>query len=43
MLQRCCWMEEALVNDTLAIPALHESLERGAGMAGDLAHHGPLA
>ncbi|MFD4273718.1 bifunctional NAD(P)H-dependent oxidoreductase/GNAT family N-acetyltransferase [Streptomyces cyaneofuscatus] len=25
VLQRCCWMEEALANDTLAIPALHES------------------
>jgi GNAT superfamily N-acetyltransferase len=27
VLQRCCWVEEALLNDTLAIPALHESLE----------------
>ncbi|MET7673063.1 bifunctional NAD(P)H-dependent oxidoreductase/GNAT family N-acetyltransferase [Micromonospora luteifusca] len=27
VLQRCCWVEEAVVNDTLAIPALHESLE----------------
>lgn len=25
VLQRCCWMEEALANDTPAIPALHES------------------
>ncbi|MEU0681363.1 bifunctional NAD(P)H-dependent oxidoreductase/GNAT family N-acetyltransferase [Streptomyces albogriseolus] len=25
VLQRCCWLEEALVNDTLDIPALHES------------------
>lgn len=25
VLQRCCWMDEALVNDTLTIPALHES------------------
>ncbi|MFJ6612595.1 GNAT family N-acetyltransferase [Streptomyces sp. NPDC091289] len=25
VLQRACWMEEALANDTLAIPALHES------------------
>ncbi|SOD60302.1 NAD(P)H-dependent FMN reductase [Streptomyces zhaozhouensis] len=25
VLQRCCWMEEALANDTLDIPALHES------------------
>ncbi|MEV4813562.1 bifunctional NAD(P)H-dependent oxidoreductase/GNAT family N-acetyltransferase [Micromonospora avicenniae] len=27
VLQRCCWVDEALANDTLAIPALHESLE----------------
>jgi NAD(P)H-dependent FMN reductase/GNAT superfamily N-acetyltransferase len=27
VLQRCCWVEEALANDTLAIPALHESLD----------------
>jgi NAD(P)H-dependent FMN reductase/GNAT superfamily N-acetyltransferase len=27
VLQRCCWVDEALVNDTLAIPALHESLD----------------
>ncbi|MEZ7156563.1 GNAT family N-acetyltransferase [Streptomyces sp. MAD19A] len=27
VLQRCCWLEEALVNDTLDIPALHETLE----------------
>jgi GNAT superfamily N-acetyltransferase len=27
VLQRCCWVEEAIANDTLAIPALHESLE----------------
>ncbi|MFI9214807.1 GNAT family N-acetyltransferase [Streptomyces werraensis] len=25
VLQRCCWLEEALVNDTLDIPALHET------------------
>ncbi|MBY8879774.1 GNAT family N-acetyltransferase [Actinacidiphila acidipaludis] len=25
VLQRACWVEEALINDTLAIPALHES------------------
>ncbi|WP_341716640.1 bifunctional NAD(P)H-dependent oxidoreductase/GNAT family N-acetyltransferase [Micromonospora sp. FIMYZ51] len=25
VLQRCCWVEEALTNDTLRIPALHES------------------
>ncbi|MEV4753354.1 bifunctional NAD(P)H-dependent oxidoreductase/GNAT family N-acetyltransferase [Streptosporangium sp. NPDC049248] len=28
VLQRCCWLEEALANDTLAIPALGESLEQ---------------
>jgi NAD(P)H-dependent FMN reductase/GNAT superfamily N-acetyltransferase len=28
VLQRCCWVEEALANDTLAIPALTESLEQ---------------
>lgn len=27
VLQRCCWMDEAITNDTLAIPALHESLD----------------
>jgi NAD(P)H-dependent FMN reductase/GNAT superfamily N-acetyltransferase len=27
VLQRCCWVEEAVANDSLAIPALHESLE----------------
>ncbi|MEU7525114.1 GNAT family N-acetyltransferase [Saccharothrix sp. NPDC042600] len=27
VLQRCCWVEEALANDTLAIPPLHESPE----------------
>jgi tRNA (guanine37-N1)-methyltransferase len=26
-LQRACWLQEALANDTLDIPALHESLE----------------
>jgi NAD(P)H-dependent FMN reductase len=25
VLQRCCWLDEAIVNDTLAIPALTES------------------
>lgn len=25
VLQRCCWVQEALVNDTLDIPALHET------------------
>ncbi|MEV4426041.1 bifunctional NAD(P)H-dependent oxidoreductase/GNAT family N-acetyltransferase [Streptomyces sp. NPDC049602] len=25
VLQRCCWVDEALANDTLAVPALHES------------------
>ncbi|OXM56099.1 FMN reductase [Amycolatopsis thailandensis] len=27
VLQRCCWPEEAILNDTLDIPALHESLD----------------
>jgi NAD(P)H-dependent FMN reductase/GNAT superfamily N-acetyltransferase len=27
VLQRCCWVDEAVVNDTMAISALHESLE----------------
>ena len=28
VLQRCCWVEEAIVNDLFAIPALHESPEQ---------------
>ncbi|MGW0607244.1 GNAT family N-acetyltransferase [Streptomyces sp. NPDC002640] len=28
VLQRCCWVEEALANDLLDIPALHESLDQ---------------
>ncbi|QNS02281.1 bifunctional NAD(P)H-dependent oxidoreductase/GNAT family N-acetyltransferase [Streptomyces xanthii] len=28
VLQRCCWVDEALANETLAIPALHESPEQ---------------
>jgi GNAT superfamily N-acetyltransferase len=27
VLQRCCWVTEAIVNDTLAIPALHEDAD----------------
>lgn len=27
VLQRCCWVTEALTNDTLDIPPLHEDLE----------------
>lgn len=27
VLQRCCWVTEAIINDTLAIPALHETLD----------------
>ncbi|GCD95992.1 bifunctional NAD(P)H-dependent oxidoreductase/GNAT family N-acetyltransferase [Embleya hyalina] len=27
VLQRCCWVEEAFANDTLAMPALRESLD----------------
>ncbi|WP_436774711.1 GNAT family N-acetyltransferase [Yinghuangia sp. YIM S09857] len=28
VVQRCCWVDEALANDTLAVPALHESPEQ---------------
>lgn len=28
VLQRCCWVDEALANDTVAVPALHESSEK---------------
>ncbi|SPT51490.1 MULTISPECIES: bifunctional NAD(P)H-dependent oxidoreductase/GNAT family N-acetyltransferase [Actinomadura] len=28
VLQRCCWVDEALVNDPLTVPALHESVEQ---------------
>ncbi|WP_407676346.1 GNAT family N-acetyltransferase [Plantactinospora alkalitolerans] len=28
VLQRCCWVDEAIANDTVAIPALHESPEQ---------------
>lgn len=27
VLQRCCWVDEAVANDTLDIPALHETLD----------------
>jgi GNAT superfamily N-acetyltransferase len=27
VLQRCCWVQEALANDTLDIPPLHEDLD----------------
>lgn len=27
VLQRCCWVDEAVANETLEIPALHESLD----------------
>jgi GNAT superfamily N-acetyltransferase len=27
VLQRCCWVQEAIVNDTLDVPALHESAQ----------------
>ncbi len=33
VLQRCCWVQEAIVNDTLAIPALHEDLDDVLGWA----------
>ncbi|WP_415857527.1 GNAT family N-acetyltransferase [Salinispora arenicola] len=28
VLQRCCWVDEALTNDTMDLPALHESPEQ---------------
>lgn len=31
VLQRCCWVAEAVLNDTLDIPALHETLDDVAG------------
>ncbi|MGC4820866.1 GNAT family N-acetyltransferase [Micromonospora sp. DT63] len=31
VLQRCCWVDEAVANDTMAVPALHESLEEVRG------------
>jgi len=34
-LQRACWVQEALDNDTLEIPALHESLETVAASLDD--------
>jgi GNAT superfamily N-acetyltransferase len=27
VLQRCCWVQEAIANDTLDVPALHESAD----------------
>lgn len=27
VLQRCCWVQEAILNDTLDLPPLHETLE----------------
>ena len=27
VLQRCCWVAEAIANDTLAVPALHETVD----------------
>lgn len=34
VLQRCCWVTEAIANDTLAIPALHEDLDTIAAWVG---------
>jgi GNAT superfamily N-acetyltransferase len=31
VLQRCCWVQEAIANDTLDIAALHESLDEVKG------------
>lgn len=35
VLQRCCWVEEAIANDTIDIPALHESVEDVRAWLGD--------
>ncbi|MEU6251033.1 bifunctional NAD(P)H-dependent oxidoreductase/GNAT family N-acetyltransferase [Glycomyces sp. NPDC047010] len=35
VLQRCCWVEEAIINGTLDIPALHESLADVRAWLGD--------
>jgi GNAT superfamily N-acetyltransferase len=34
VLQRCCWVAEAIVNDTLAIPPLREDLDAVRGWVG---------
>lgn len=34
VLQRACWVTEAIVNDTLAIPPLHETLDDVLGWIG---------
>lgn len=34
VLQRCCWVTEAIANDRLDIPALHEGLEDVRGWVG---------
>lgn len=31
VLQRCCWVTQAIVNDTLEVPALHEDLDTVRG------------
>ena len=33
VLQRCCWVQEAIANNTLDIPALHETLDEVAEWA----------
>lgn len=35
VLQRCCWVEEAVANDTLAIAALHETPDEVRGWLAD--------
>ena len=35
VLQRCCWVQEAVVNDSLGIPALHEDLDDVRGWIED--------
>lgn len=41
VLQRCCWVDEAVANDTTAIPALHESPAEVREWLADW-HHRPL-
>lgn len=35
VLQRACWVQEAIINDTLALPALHETLDEVVGWIRD--------
>jgi GNAT superfamily N-acetyltransferase len=33
VLQRCCWVQEAIINQTLEVPALHETFDEVAAWA----------